>query len=302
METTKVFIKAYAKINLCLEIQGRRRDQYHEICSVVQTISLADDLVIQAGAATGTMLRVQGYPVPSGDDNLVMAALRLVSDRLSVPRDVEIQLNKRIPPGRGLGGGSSDAAAVLRALGCLRNWRLSREALTAIAAEAGSDVSLFLQGGVMLVSGRGEKVRRLPQASPAYTIALAWPEVSVPTGAAYGLLEERDFSDGSRTDRLWEHLAAGGQPEPELLCNGFERTVFAQWEPVASLHRRMSELAGVEARLTGSGSAIFAITDRAEAVVEQLRAEGYEAVVAQPVEHGQDLSCDAEETCDDCDK
>ena len=287
-------IKAYAKLNLTLEILGRRPDYYHEICSVVQTISLADEMTLETASGTGTMLRVQGYPVPQGDDNLVMVAVRLVEARLGESRDLEIQLKKMIPPGRGLGGGSSDAAAILRALGCLQGWTLDRRALDAVAAETGSDVPLFLRGGLALIAGRGEKVRRLPEPMPDYAIALAWPDVSVPTGRAYGLLEESDFSEGGHTDRLWEHLRAGGKPEPEMLYNGFERVIFEHWEPIARLAARLSELAGVPARLTGSGSAIFVITPEAGRVVEAIRAEGYDAVVAHPVDHGQDLSCGPE--------
>lgn len=291
MKATEICIKAYAKLNLTLEILGRRPDYYHEICSVVQTVSLADEMTLRSAAGTGTMLRVQGYPVPQGDDNLAMVAVRLVESRLGESRDLEIQLNKKIPPGRGLGGGSSDAAAILRALGCLQGWTLDRRSLEAVAAETGSDVPLFLRGGLMLIAGRGERVMRLPEPTPQYSLVAAWPDVPVPTGRAYGLLEDQDFTDGSRTDRLWEHLRSGGLPEPDMLYNGFERVIFENWEPIARLHARLSDIAGVPARLTGSGSSVFVITPEAESVAEAIRAEGYNAVVAHPVDHGQDLSC-----------
>jgi 4-diphosphocytidyl-2-C-methyl-D-erythritol kinase len=291
MNNGPIRIKAYAKLNLTLEIRGQRPDGYHEIRSVVQTISLADEISVQPSTTTGTRLRVQGYPVPGGDDNLVMAALRLASTRLGISRDLEIRLTKRIPPGRGLGGGSSDAAAILRALGCLYDWELDRDVLHAVAAETGSDVPLFLRGGLMLVSGRGEKVERSSPPYPDYRLALAWPELEVPTGLAYSLLEPADYSEGLQTERLWEYLQEGQIPDPAGLTNCFERIVFLRWPPIADLHARMSELAGVPARMTGSGSAVFAITPRAEDAVAQLRAEGYEAFVAHPVEIGQELSC-----------
>jgi len=151
----QINIQAYAKVNLTLEVLCRRPDQYHELRSVVQTISLADEIELHPNSP-GTKLRLSGYPIPSGDDNLVMATLRQVEDRLGLTRDVELILKKRIPPGRGLGGGSSDAAALLRAMGCLHDWRISRQKLYSLAAELGSDVPLFLKGGSLLMAGRGD--------------------------------------------------------------------------------------------------------------------------------------------------
>jgi 4-diphosphocytidyl-2-C-methyl-D-erythritol kinase len=286
----RIYIRAYAKINLTLEVLHRRADQYHELRSVVQTVSLADEITLEPNAA-GTLLRVSGYPVPGGDDNLVMAAIRQVSARLGLSRDLELALRKHIPPGRGLGGGSSDAAAVLRALGCLHDWQVDRETLNSIARELGSDVPLFLKGGTMLMRGRGEQVQQLGRPTPAFRLVLTWPEVSVPTESAYGLLRPEDYTGGAVTDELWEALQRGETPRQEALVNCFERVVGARWPEVQALQDRLSELAGVPARMTGSGSALFAITDRAEAVAEQLRAEGYEAHALDPVPCAQELSC-----------
>jgi 4-diphosphocytidyl-2-C-methyl-D-erythritol kinase len=286
----RIYIRAYAKINLTLEVLHRRPDQYHEVRSVVQTVSLADEITVQPNAP-GTMLRVSGYPVPGGDDNLVMAAIRQVSSRLGISRDLEVSLRKLIPPGRGLAGGSSDAAAVLRALGCLHEWQIDRSTLNSIAAELGSDVPLFLKGGTMLVEGRGEIVRRLAGPMPEFSLVLTWPQVSVPTEAAYGLLRPEDFTTGEATARLWEALGRGDTPRSESLVNCFERAVFSHWPEVRALHERLGELAGARAHMTGSGSALFVLTDQAEALAERLRAEGYEARAVRPVPCAQELSC-----------
>ncbi len=286
----QVHIRAYAKVNLTLEVLHKRPDRYHELRSVVQTVSLADEITVQPNTP-GTMLRVSGYPVPGGDDNLVMAAIRQVASRLGVSRDLELALRKVIPSGRGLGGGSSDAAATLRALGCLHNWQIDRETLNSIAAELGSDVPLFLKGGTMLISGRGETVQCLPGPEPGFSLVLAWPEVSVPTEVAYGLLQAEDFSQGEASAQLWEALQRGEKPRAEGLVNCFERAVFAQWPEVRTLHERLSELAGVPARMTGSGSGVFALTDQAEALAQAIRAEGYEAHALRSVPCAQELSC-----------
>ena len=297
----RIYIRAYAKVNLTLEILRRRPDQFHEIRSVVQTVSLADEITLEP-SVSGTMLRVSGYPVPGGDDNLVMAAIRQVASRLNLSRDLEIGLRKLIPPGRGLGGGSSDAAAVLRALGCLHDWQIDRETLNSIAAELGSDVPLFLKGGTMLVSGRGERVRRLADPPPEFNLVLAWPDVSVPTEVAYSLLRPEHFTSGEATASLGEALERGETPRAADLVNGFEAVVFPKWPEVRALHEHLSELAGVPARMTGSGSGLFALTDRAEEIAEHLRAEGTEAHAVHSVPCAQELSChlpgeDGEGTC-----
>lgn len=286
----RIYVRAYAKINLTLEVLHRRPDNYHELRSVVQTVSLADEMTVQPNAP-GTMLRVSGYPVPGGDDNLVMAAIRQVAARLGVSRDLELSLRKLIPPGRGLAGGSSDAAAILRALGCLHGWELNRAVLADIAAELGSDVPLFLKGGTLLMEGRGEIVHQLPRPTPPFRLLLTWPQVSVPTEVAYGLLRPQDFTQGETTRQLWEALQRGEPPRSEGLVNCFERAVFAQWPEVRALQERLTELAGTRAHLTGSGSALFVLTDRAESLAEQLQAEGYEARAVHPVPCGQELSC-----------
>ena len=283
-------IQAYAKVNLTLEVLHQREDQFHELRSVVQTISLADQITLTPNSL-GTKLRLSGYRVPQGDDNLVMTVVQQAADRLRLSRDVEVRLEKRIPPGRGLGGGSSDAAALLEALVCLSGEELREQDLDSLAAETGSDVPLFRRGGTLLMSGRGERVHPLPEANLHYRLVLAWPEVSVPTEVAYGLLETGDFTDGEWTARLWDHLRRGEPPRPEMLYNCFERAVFAQWPSIAALHQRMSELAEVPARMTGTGSAVYALSERPEAVAEALREEGWEAVVAQPVPRGYELSC-----------
>lgn len=286
----RIYIRAYAKINLTLEVLHRRADRYHELSSVVQTVSLADEITVEPNVP-GTLLRVSGYPVPGGDDNLVMAAIRQVAARLNLSRDLELGLRKNIPPGRGLGGGSSDAAAVLRALGCLHDWQIDRETINSIAKELGSDVPLFLKGGIMLMQGRGERVRSLGRPPPEFQLVLTWPDVSVPTEAAYQLLRPEDYTGGEITREVWEALERGEAPRQESLVNCFERAVGARWPQVRSLQDRLSELAGVPARMTGSGSGIFALTDRAEAVADQLRQEGFAAQALLPVPCAQELSC-----------
>ncbi|HEY3398684.1 MAG TPA: 4-(cytidine 5'-diphospho)-2-C-methyl-D-erythritol kinase [Armatimonadota bacterium] len=284
-------VQTYAKLNLTLEVLHRRPDQFHELRSVVQTVSLADRLTVKPGLQ-GTKLRLSGFPVPGGDDNLAMVAIRQAAARLGISRDLELSLQKNIPAGRGLGGGSSNAAGVLQALACVYGWRLNPDGLASIAAELGCDVPLFLHGGTLLMSGRGESLQFLGQDPAPVNFVVTWPEVGVPTEMAYSLLEpDQDFTDGERTRQLWEYLQTGQPPRAEMTYNCFQRVVFRRWPEVAALHDRLSQLAGAPACLTGSGSALFVITDHADEVAANLRSEGRAAHVVSPTPYGQLLQC-----------
>ena len=169
-----VELAAFAKLNLELKVVGRRPDGDHDIDTVMQAVSLADRITIDAGPES--RLAAIGFPVPTGPENLILraAAAARVSARFG--------LFKRIPTGAGLGGGSSDAAAVLL-------WAAGeREDLAETAAALGADVPFFLRGGRARATGRGERLEALPDADEWY--ALAWPGFEVPTGAVYRAWDE----------------------------------------------------------------------------------------------------------------
>ena len=149
-------LPSFAKVNLCLEILGRREDGYHEVRTLLQTIDLRDELTFKP-TAEGVKLRVSGRAVSSGDENTVLRAVDLFSRRYGLAVGLEISLFKRIPIGAGLGGGSSNAAITLMALGKLTGRCLTLAELSEMAAELGSDVPFFLSGGLAFGWGRGER-------------------------------------------------------------------------------------------------------------------------------------------------
>lgn len=180
--TRTAHVQAFAKLNLSLAVLGRRPDGYHEIDSVVQTVDLADELEIdvESGrgiAVTNTLCDIQGPDLAERAAGTLLASKR-------IERRIEIRIVKRIPAGAGLGGGSADAAAVLRALDDLTLPRLLPAELEAIAAGIGSDVPLFLVGGRVRISGRGEIVTRLP-ASPSQVFVIVTPPVHCATADVY---------------------------------------------------------------------------------------------------------------------
>ena len=222
-------VDAYAKLNLTFEVLGKRGDGYHEVKTVMQTVNLADRLTIEHWPS----LQVEcDSPELSGEVNLVWRAAEALAYSRGVQPRALIRVEKRIPIAMGLGGGSSDAAAALRALNGL--WELSApdDELAAVAAEVGSDVSFFLRGGTALAEGRGEIVSPLPPIPP-FNLTLVFPDLAVSdkTRRMYSRVTPAHYSDGGVT-RLLVQLLMGGQFVPESIrgCvyNAFQD--IAEWE------------------------------------------------------------------------
>ena len=252
----RLVVRAPAKINLTLDVLGRRPDGYHALRSVMQTLELHDTLELRPASAIRFACDV---PALAGEDNLVPRAARLLRTATGYGGGVDITLHKRIPVNAGLGGGSSDAAATLMALNQLWGQALGRERLAELGAALGSDVPFFFYAPLALVSGRGEVVEALP-----------------PTR----------YGDGSGTERLLAALQAGLAPEQWPLCNGLQETVTALCPEVASALERLRTAGAPQAVLTGSGStvyALFARADDARRVYTRLTAAGHRAILTATV-------------------
>jgi 4-diphosphocytidyl-2-C-methyl-D-erythritol kinase len=256
-------LKAYAKLNLGLRVLYRRPDNYHEIRTVFQTISLADDLEVDYTPAASTAIEIEGTPhIP---DNLVERAARAVLEELETAAEVRFRLRKKIPAGAGLGGGSTDAAAVLIGLPVLAGKAISPARLHSIAARLGSDVPFFLHGGTALGLGRGEELYPLPDRPPTRALLVS-PNVHSSTAEAYGglsstltliPLQNKLFSFQEEVWRASE--GASGTP----VQNDFEQGVFERHPELAGIAARLIEAGGNPVAMTGSGSSIFGIfTDR----------------------------------------
>ena len=200
--------RAPAKINLALEILGRRPDGFHEIASVIQAVGLYDELRV---APAETLRFICAQSALSGADNLVVRAARALQNATGCRRGAELRLCKGIPVAAGLGGGSSDAAAALVLLN--RHWRLGLTLgeLSRIGATLGSDIPFFLTGPTAVVSGRGERVELLPP-PPLGWVVLGRPRQPLSTAAVYGALRPDSYSDGRRTRQLAAALRQGRAP------------------------------------------------------------------------------------------
>jgi 4-diphosphocytidyl-2-C-methyl-D-erythritol kinase len=258
----EIRIPAFAKVNLRLDILGKRPDGYHELRTIFQTISLHDELMLRASKASGICLAIQGNPSLSLEPvhkNLVYAAVDALRRELHIRCGVQIELRKRIPPGRGLGGGSSDAAAAL--LGYLRLTRRTIPAprLIEIAASLGADVPFFLFGGRALGIGRGDEIYPLPDI-PKFTLLVISPrDIHVPTPDAYRWLKAPALTKARATPKLWKFCALCWSAQESSLSNDFERLVFRRHPRLAQIKRALLQRGAAEASLAGSGSAVFGV-------------------------------------------
>ena len=247
-------VTAFAKLNLTLEVLGRRADGYHNISTVLQAVDLVDELEIGPAAD----LRVEcSDPTLSGQANLVWRAAAALAESCGRRPAAQVYIRKAIPVGMGLGGGSSDAAAALRALN--RFWELGRSGseLAGIAARLGSDVPYFLQGGAALAEGRGERVSPLPT-KPGVGVILICPGQTWEnkTARMYAQLTAADYSDGGVTRRMAASLLAG-RLDGELLHNVFTERALRVFPGLAELYNRVWEVAGRRPHLSGAGPALF---------------------------------------------
>ncbi len=281
------FVRAYAKINLTLDILGKRSDGYHDLATVMQTVDLYDTICLSTTEDNQVQI-VCTTPELGTNDNLAARAVHLIRQRIDSGQGVLIELHKRIPMAAGLGGGSSDAAAVLLALQRWWQLQLSPTDLLEMASSLGSDVPFFLFGGLALCEGRGERVTTLSSNWPRTMrwLLLLKPAISVSTAAVFRNLPVSDYTDGMHSRAVCTALRAGKAPEPEDLHNCFERSVLETY-PEVTLSKEALLMAGASiVRLSGTGPTLFApFSDLTEAqkVQKQLQTQGYEVYLSRAI-------------------
>lgn len=255
--------KAPAKINLGLDIVGRRADGYHLLETVFQTVNIYDTVTVAWAAEQGISLTCDVPAVPCSEKNIAWKAARYFCDAAQISRGVRIHLEKRIPMEAGMGGGSTDAAAVLLALQELADEPLSMEQLCSIAVQLGADVPFFLYGGTAYAGGIGEELERLP-AFEAKHLVIAKGTAGVSTAAAYRGIDTLENPAHPPVQALRTALLNGASlSEIAALCgNLFEAAVTLP--EVDEIRRVMGENGALTAVMTGSGAAVFGIFDSAQ--------------------------------------
>ena len=284
---TTLYEGAFAKLNLTLDVLGKREDGYHDLQSVMQTISIRDDIEIDIGTGRPWKLLCSDETIPCDERNLAWKAAKVYCDTMKKdPDGLEIRITKRIPSEAGMGGGSADAAAVLRALNRHYGEPLSLFALAELGAQVGSDVPFCVLCGTAMVEGRGERLRKLPD-MPDCIFVVVKPEFSVSTPELYKKIDEVAIAKRPDNKAMESALLAGDLLKvAHNLCNVFDPVVTDEHLELNYIKSLFHQYGAVGYQMTGSGSAVFAIVSEFEvaAVICNMLKENYPQVyIGKPV-------------------
>lgn len=263
----KILETAYAKINLGLDVVGKRSDGYHQVRMVMQSIGLSDEVELEEGE--GLNVLTGSSQLPGGPSNLAWKAAELLARHCGKTPNVHIRLNKKIFLAAGLAGGSSDAAAVLRGLNRLWNLRLSANDLEKLGAELGSDIPFCIRGGTALAEGRGEVLTDLPEA-PQLMLVLAKPKLEVSTGWVYSNFRQEQVTKRPDIDGIIKALDQGSK-EMLLASSGnvLESVTIPAYPIIEQIKQRMLMAGADYALMSGSGPTVFAVS-KSQAVTERI--------------------------------
>lgn len=272
-------IHCNAKVNLTLDILGKRADGYHEVRSVMQTIGLADRLEVTAAAELAFTCTEPALATP---ENVVYRAARLLQEEYGVRRGAALRLEKRIPVAAGLGGGSSDAAGTIAALNRLWDLRLPLAEQQRLAAQLGSDVPFFLTGGMALATGRGERITPLPPL-PSHWVVLVPLPVALSTAAVYGAVTPADYTSGVATADAVAAAQRGSLSAQSRWHNALARPARVLAPHVAAAQTALQQAGAEHAHVSGSGPTVFSVTGEeagARVLAAKLREQGITAETA----------------------
>ena len=251
--------KACAKVNLTLSVREKRPDGYHEVETVMTGVGLHDTVTLYRNAGPWDKLECDPPVTERAGDNLCMKALRVFFEEFGPKKDfVTIRLEKTIPTQAGLGGGSSDAAAVLRGLRTLYAPNMTDTQLEKVAEKLGSDVPLFIRGGTALATGRGEKLKALPDMPPCWLVIVK-PEESHSTAAMYAAIDNAGSLSGSDSRMVLEGLDSGDLAKIAAGLNNDFQQVLPEGSAIPAIVEALRQQGALNAQMTGSGSAVFGL-------------------------------------------
>lgn len=269
-------VKAFGKINLTLDVVGRRRDGYHLLDTVMQTVSIWDELEIQTGRERGVRLECNRESLPLDSKNTVYRAAKFFLEDQGLGNEgLTIYIHKFIPSRSGMGGGSADAAAVLRGLNEMYGAGLSAEKLMELGAKVGADVPFCVTGGAARCTGTGTEVSPAPM-MPECWLVVCKPPAGMSTPRAYALLDQYPLSSTQATPRMMDALEAGNlRRVAKGLANRFDETI--RMTQVRGIKRAMQGIGALGSMMTGSGSGVYGIFEteqQAKAAMKKLEELG----------------------------
>ncbi|PYT01882.1 MAG: 4-(cytidine 5'-diphospho)-2-C-methyl-D-erythritol kinase [Acidobacteria bacterium] len=266
-------LPSFAKINLHLQVVGRRPDGFHDLCTVFQTVSLHDNLKIAGSESENVVMTCGDNRIPVGEKNLVVRAAMMLREECKIRCGARIHLEKVIPAPGGLGGGSSNAAVALLGLNKIWNVHLSSEDLHPLASRLGSDVPFFLYGGTALGMGRGEVVEPISDFAAEHMLVVT-PDVAVATRDAFKRLNTAVLTnqESKRKLQICRFDLESADFNYTAFKNDFETTVFAAYPEVDRVKNTLLDLGARQALLSGSGGSVFAVFEKEETRQAALKA------------------------------
>ena len=280
----KIIETAYAKINLGLSILGKRKDGYHEVSMIMQSVGLCDEVIITEGEGIQISTNLEG--LTCGKDNLAYKAAALLAEKYNVIPNVHIILNKKIFMAAGLAGGSSDAAAVLRGLNKYWNLNLDDDALETLAAELGSDVPFCICGGSAIAKGRGEIIVPLSDMPETIVVLAKLRNLDVSTAWVYKNYNPGRVVNNPSIEQIAEELSKGGKAIAPYMGNVLETVTIPANPQIASIKATMLSAGAYYSMMSGSGPTVFAFAENqeiAEKIVDALKNFDVETAITTTV-------------------
>lgn len=268
-------LKAYAKINLGLDVVRRLENGYHEVKMVMQTVGIYDELTFTR-RESGIVITTDSGELPTNEDNLIYKAAKLLLERYGVKEGVNIHLQKNIPIAAGMAGGSTDAAATLKGINVLFDLGCTEDELKELGVKIGADVPFCVMGGTALAEGIGEKLTKLSPAPDCFVL-VAKPDINVSTKYVYEHLDAAGVEKHPDIDGMVQAIAAGDlQGVLNRMENVLESVTIVAHPIIDTIKSRMKELGALNSMMSGSGPTVFGIftdKEKAEAAYEQIKAE-----------------------------
>lgn len=266
IDGAKGVVKAYAKVNLTLDVTGKRPDGYHDILSIMRVVDIYDVITIEIKDMPGIELTTSLEWLPTDSRNIAYKAAQAIIQATDFKKGVRIHILKNIPCGAGMGGGSADGAGVLALFNKLLDNKLSDSQLLEIGAKIGADIPFCLTGGTCIASGIGEKLIPI-HSKGVVNILVVKPEVSISTQQMYNVIDNIQIVRRPDSDTMIKALETGNVREIAAnLCNVMELPAIDQHSVIGEIRSRMLENGALGAMMTGSGSAVFGIFETDEAV------------------------------------
>ena len=283
-------VKAYGKINLTLEILGRRSDGYHNIVSIMQTISMYDELSFDLDNQLSVY---SNNPRLDNQENVIFKAATLLKSATGYPGGAKIYLQKHIPMDSGLGGGSTDAASTLLTLSELWGVSLGTEKLLNLAIRIGSDVPFFLSGGTAMVSGTGDRICGIDK-TPNMNVVILTTSTNIEnkTATMYRHINPDAYTDGTISEKLMHSLLTEESMSEDLIHNAFSEVAVRMVPNLRTQRQALIDAGANNVHLTGSGPSLYSVTsssEEAQLIAGNLKVLGHEAYTAFSVKNARNV-------------